>query len=253
MHDPMTVAFDIKAPWYRTINRGKRGEWRHHPTLVTIWHVDPERDGTDDSCGWFAPKVDRLNDLKLVREMVEWEQGHPYYFAQLQRVRNPEYPSLWSIGPGDALGLVLAAWMQFAWRLERRARLSTKLINAAIDAAVREHDNFQHGLTAGNREDQERTMLFLLRAYRRARRPWWRHPRWHVHHWRIQVPIVGTLKRWLFSRCASCGKRFPWNYAPISTSWHGTGPRWFRREPHVYHQECCSGASVAKTSTAAAS
>jgi hypothetical protein len=46
------------------------------------------------------------------------------------------------------------------------------------------------------------------------------------------------LKRWLFSRCAGCGKRFPWGYAPISASWESDGPRWFRGERSVYHHEC---------------
>lgn len=30
--------------------------WRL-PPLITIWHVDPETDGTDDSCRWFHPRL----------------------------------------------------------------------------------------------------------------------------------------------------------------------------------------------------
>lgn len=37
MHDPMTVAFYF---------------WS-----ITIWHVDPEKDGIDDSCGWVFPHL----------------------------------------------------------------------------------------------------------------------------------------------------------------------------------------------------
>jgi hypothetical protein len=64
--------------------------------------------------------------------------------------------------------------------------------------------------------------------------PW----RWHAWHWRLQVPLVLDLKRWLFSRCCRCGKRFPWGYAPTSCDWDGPGPRWFRGEPGVYHHGC---------------
>lgn len=58
MHDPMTVAFEIKSP----INR--RSEWfkdGYRETLVTIWHVDPETDGSDDSCDWFGCDKTREN------------------------------------------------------------------------------------------------------------------------------------------------------------------------------------------------
>ena len=72
-----------------------------------------------------------------------------------------------------------------------------------------------------------------------SRTHWWQlHPRWHVHHWRIQVHPLQDLKRWLFSRCAGCGKRFAYGYSPCTTQWHGTGPRWFRSETYTYHSEC---------------
>ena len=126
MHDPMTVAFDCKIPWgWHTSGKGAR--FRNHIYLFTIWHVDPERGGDDDSCQWFD---------------------------------------------------------------------------------------------------------------RTGSRPWWKHPRWHFWHWKIQIHAVQNFKRWLFSRCAGCGKGFKWGYAPTSTSWHGHGPRWFRGESHTYHHDC---------------
>ena len=50
MHDPMTVAFEIRSPIKRKNKFFPEG---YRQSLVTIWHVDPEKDGTDDSCGWF--------------------------------------------------------------------------------------------------------------------------------------------------------------------------------------------------------
>ena len=44
MHDPLTLAFEIKNPFV------KRHGYR--PSLVDIWHKDPERRGSDDSCDW---------------------------------------------------------------------------------------------------------------------------------------------------------------------------------------------------------
>lgn len=58
MHDPMTVAFDIAIPkFWRKKKFGIRGRIE----LVTIWHVDPEKDGSDDSCDWAGRKKTREN------------------------------------------------------------------------------------------------------------------------------------------------------------------------------------------------
>lgn len=49
MHDPMTVAFEIKYPWKngRLTDLFPKG---YRDPFITIWHVDPEKDGSDDSC-----------------------------------------------------------------------------------------------------------------------------------------------------------------------------------------------------------
>jgi len=49
MHDPMTVVFTIPNPFASRYTWAKT--WWKRPSLITIWHVDPERDGNDDSCG----------------------------------------------------------------------------------------------------------------------------------------------------------------------------------------------------------
>ena len=69
-------------------------------------------------------------------------------------------------------------------------------------------------------------------------RPWWQHPRFHLHHLRVQIHLTQKLKRWLFSRCAGCEQRFEWGYAPVSYNWGGKGPQWFEGEKNVYHREC---------------
>jgi len=126
MYDPMTVAHEIKRPWPQKVKSLDPKGWRYFPAILVIWHVDPETDGSDDSCDWFNRKG-------------------------------------------------------------RRLRI---------------------------------------------------HPRWHVLHWRIQVPLLLDLKRWLWSRCRACGERFRWGYAPVTNSWNSPGPRWFRGETDVYHADC---------------
>jgi len=181
MHDPMTVAHEIRRPW--ADKKPMMGGFRYYPSLVTIWHVDPEKDGTDDSCDWFY------------RNLTEQER---------------------------------------AAALEMRTNVNT--VN---------HPRCLFGTIS--QEDQEHILLLQWRAARDyyRPRPWWQHPRWHIHHWKIQVHFVQALKRFLFSRCAKCGKGFPWNYAPISSSWSGGGPRWFRGEPNVFHHGCDGDTYVA--------
>lgn len=52
MYDPWTVAFSL------------------YPFL-TIWHKDPEKDGTDDSCDWFDCKP-KLTVLEKAIQAEMW-------------------------------------------------------------------------------------------------------------------------------------------------------------------------------------
>lgn len=70
---------------------------------------------------------------------------------------------------------------------------------------------------------------------------WWNkyiHHKLHFWHIRPQVPFLLDLKRFLFSRCCVCKKRFTFGYCPVTNSWNGHGPRWFRGETDVFHDYC---------------
>lgn len=169
MHDPKTLAFDIKIPI------GHDGDYGLHryAYLVSIWHVDPDADGSGDSCGWA--------------------------FAHLSEAEK-----------------------------------------AAADALITsEGDNVRHWFAQARDDEEAKWQLRRLwRLYKTELRPWWRHPRWHFWHWEIQVHAVQNFLRWAFSRCAGCGGRFPWGYAPITHHWQGEGPGWFHGERGVFHHEC---------------
>lgn len=231
MHDPTTVAFEIKTPWRRKSSLFPEGYRR---TWVTIWHHDPESDGSDDSCGWSYPKISDA-DWKLAAELAKWEQGFPHYFAGLQRVTNPKYPELWSVSPGDAAAIILDLWCTIAWRIDRR-ELSPRLAVRALRLGASGTDGFASTLTASTEEEQTRGLALIIRSYRQATRPWYRHPKWHIHHWRIQLHALQTFKRWAFTRCARCGGRFKWNETGYS-GWNSDGPQWFRSED-LTHMQC---------------
>lgn len=168
----MTVAFEIVLPlFWRKPGTGR--DWgRDRFWLVTVWHVDPETDGSDDSCDWFGRRIGKA-DRALAHRLIE----------------DPD-------------------------------------------------DNLRHWFPGLSQEDAIYRIKRIFGCLRCRERRWWRHPKWHFWHWKIQIHPLQALKRWLWSRCAKCGRRFPWGYAPISAGWGGGGPRWFRGEKDVYHHEC---------------
>jgi hypothetical protein len=95
-------------------------------------------------------------------------------------------------------------------------------------------------LVAGVQSEEDCAEFFscVYGAYRRYHRPWYRHPRWHIHHWELQIHPWRTLRRWLFTRCCRCGQRFPWGAYVCTGSWDRQKPGWFQGEKGVYHTNC---------------
>lgn len=254
MHDPMTVAFDLPRPWPRLAREGieRRLYGRFYwPTWVTIWHVDPERDGTDDSCGWFlrARHGDKAV-LARIRQSFNSEWGekpemiHYHYWFSPEGAPNMDTSSI-------VLDMFLRAAQQVysgrrfdkhGWRGARRfcRRHLFEIQRFAGNSTDSMHTIIQQSYGRSERRDERiaRAAAIVYGCILDWSRPWYRHPRWHVWHWRVQVHPVQAFKRWAFSRCSLCGGRFMWGESPVSTSWSGGGPRWFRREPHVYHSRC---------------
>jgi hypothetical protein len=230
MHDPKTVAFDIPNPFARRYSWAQ--QWSQRPALVTIWHVDPEKRGDDDSCGFTFANLSEA-DQAWAKKLADGEW--PFWFSR-------EYEQINFAGVSD-LAILATVWLAVRHQVKRTPQnraLSAWDMAQVFRLMTCPGDNFGH-LVADARENAEgleRLLLLTLRAYRTAVRPWWQRPRWHVHHWQIQVHPWQQFCRWAWSRCQSCGKRFRWGYSPVSGSWHGTGPRFLRGEPNVFHHEC---------------
>jgi hypothetical protein len=81
MHDPLTVCFQIKYPW-----RGRKSHFfpkGFRDTFITIWHKDPCRDGSDNSCDWFGSKKKLNANEKAMSEAI-WHletilDNRPFY------------------------------------------------------------------------------------------------------------------------------------------------------------------------------
>lgn len=258
MYDPQTQAFDIKYPW-----RGTKSKWwpqGYRSSFITIWHVDPKRAGTgnrtDDSCGWFdrtpGPYADAvayvLKDKSTMHDIM-------LTLARRERMPYPFYEGISEeqtyghrLGAGDALALVLLVAHELEtrrwWNGQngkegacRRALLKTftrprKVTEFAVGLALNPTDNLSHV------DEPDRAVRLIAAALNRHFRPWWRHPRWHVHHWKFQIHPWQQFKRWAFDRCADCRKGFRWGESV-----------WGYGDARIFHDGCGGhgSASIVRT------
>lgn len=254
MHDPKTVAFEIRRPWYdkrtkeqRDEDRGKDRQgkfvFRYRPSWVTIWHVDPERDGTDNSCGWHSPK---LTDKQFGRlKSAAWSEARERYFL---RSNTKEWHGSRVLAEAlqKALILYVARILRLKISYEYAARSAAENIHHpdCVDPAGKfcflagYHTNFKEDTERDREHHFAGIMANVASMILRDHRPWYKHPKWHFWHWSIQIHGVQNFKRWAFTRCATCGKRFGWNESGITNTWHGTGPLWFRSQRDVHHDRC---------------
>lgn len=225
MHDPMTLAFSIKWPFGRKT------------TLVDIWHVDPEKGGSDDSCGWsYVRAASELiaKARKLGQEDQVFITGkHGYAMEPLE--------------------LLLEVWQTIGGQLFKRSRrrgrgISHRELVYIMNLANSPADNLRHSCSsAGTPEGMGSLFVTVLRCYLTFHRKWYQHPRWHIHHWKINIRPLMSIKRSLFTRCATCGGRFKYGESPTTNQWDSPGPKWLKSERDMHHGNCIhkAGAGVA--------
>lgn len=228
MHDPCTVAFEIKSPFKDKNN--------YRPSIITIWHVDPEKDGTDDSCGWFLRN--RHGDKKVFEEIVkefEFNFKHNYWF-------NKDGMPIFSTS-----GILLemyshACWIYFNRNRSKKMKFMRKYLIDILQFAENPTDSMHTQITSEMyyrtvehdrskvESRDERIRHFASVVYgdiMRKTRPWYKHPRWHIHHWRIQFHPWQNIKRRYWDKCCVCGKRGFKGAA--CGDWNGT---------KLWHMEC---------------
>jgi|CXWL01.1.fsa_nt_gi hypothetical protein len=180
MHDPSTVAFDIKNPFSR----------KEYPdTLITIWHCDPEKDGTDDSCGWFmrARHGDK-NMLIEIQEEFDFNLKNNYWFDK-------EGKQIFS-----TIGTLVqmykhAIWIYFKRNRSKCDRFMRKHLIDIIGFAENPIDCIGDTITNkwGAETSSERFSGLAGIVYAdilRKERKWYQHPKWHIWHWQIQFNFL---------------------------------------------------------------
>ena len=234
-YHPETLAFSF-PPYAR--NRKGFGRWLYalKPWIgFDIWHHDAENrtDGqrTDDSCGWFDRRPGEyadaekymladqcaMHDINLilarkVETLAPFYEGisaRHYSYPRLPAAdclavcllvaRELEHLRWWS-GAGGSGG-ACASW------LRRKFTSKRNVDQIAFDLALNPTDNLS---TA---DDPARLIRLVAGALHRKFKPWWKHPRWHVHHWQVNFDIARNLKR-MVQPCGTCGKRLGFGYCP---------------------------------------
>lgn len=228
MHDPMTVAHEIY------LGPKKKKDGRYSSPIITIWHVDPEKDGTDDSCGWFIRS--RHIDPAIIKKITS---DFRFEFEQHTWFNEGGYPKF------STSGITLDMYSKAYWAMlvlrfpdnhNRRRKLHDRFMRKHLHNILHFAENGTDSLHSyinmkyGVEKEEERLKEFvsiISADVMRKIRPWWQHPKWHLHHWKIQFHPWQRLKRRYWDKCCKCGKRGFKGSA--CGDWDGT---------KIWHSEC---------------
>jgi len=223
MHDPASVAFEIRlGSKYK-----KNGEYRD--PFITIWHIDPETDGTDDSCGHFIRERHLPSGIiKKIKSEFEFKYDDWFYATG-----EPKF---------SVSGVVLNMYSQAAWIIfkeqnnkevdrKRHNKFMRKYISDILLFAENDTDSIGDSITEKwgkitKAEKIENLSSIVTCDIFRKERKWWQEPKWHFWHWKIQFNFFNSLKRRYWDKCSICGKRGFKKSA--SGDWSGK----------IWHSEC---------------
>lgn len=242
MHDPMTVAFEIpsiraliprisfedKPPhipmrhWNWTSRLG--GFWYQWPStydhMLTVWHMDPELHGDEDSCGWFKRAKHGNQEVRArIRSefSFKWD-GDSGWFEK----EEPPFSGIASSGqPKFSVSAICldmirtAAYYHFGSH-RRASKFMKKHLYEILWFAENPIDSMHSSITMkyGFEKRDERIDSAVAVVYGwvlRAELPWYRHARWHFWHWKLQFHFFQKLKRRFFTKCVICGKHLKWD------------------------------------------
>jgi hypothetical protein len=191
-----------------------------------LWHEDPCRGpGGDDSCGWFmrAHHGDPVM-LEKIRRAIEhnfdrvfeyrrddWDDKKKHAGVPPDSVHHMGYFCPNGDPNYSVHGIVLNmfwdavhVYFNHDWKKSRpwmRKHLFDLLIfaenptDSLRDGIV---GVFRSGREKYDREEKIDNYARCIYGWiLREQRPWYRHPRWHIHHWRPQVYWRWFVPRWL--------------------------------------------------------
>lgn len=147
-----------------------------------LWHIDPETDGSDDSCGYTYPRLSAA-EREQVRKLADCE--FDFMFGEFDPLMR-----------ASCYEVLYAVWRRIAWDFDKRRKLSLVDLNEIGDLATNPTDNLRRYAHECRYDRETNRLLWLcaLRCYRRVHRRWYQRPRWHVNHWQLKFHFRRLLK-----------------------------------------------------------
>lgn len=225
MHDPDTLAFDLflPLPWKRWKSKTRGLSSYARIPLLTIWHHDPQRDGTDDYCAVRKRLARRHHSL-----IESWgdDEGRDPWF-QAERARSTRRPADAECLLRGALWHVTRCFRLHSWSLFHRrvtfddcSRLAAEMLHNPIDnlrSALCLLPGWHTNEAMPGTDLHEEIPLDDDEGWKREKaRPLSDYPAEATAHWR-----------------SDCGKRFFYTIARILSS---ESARWWHRPKwHFWH------------------
>ena len=190
MHDPETQII---------------GFWSKYHTFI-LWHRDPCKDGSDDSCGWFMRG--KHGDKKILEKIksdyeFEWDRTYEKYSCGWFHPDGAPHLSV----IGITINMFLVAGCRIMGR-EKTIKYMNNHIAEILIFAENTVDSLHDGITRKFeigckekytpqiRNERLSSMASCIYGwYLRDLRPWYKHPRWHIWHWRVTFKIHAFKKK----------------------------------------------------------
>jgi len=191
MHDPHTQVTRIRIPIpFRRLSRQlHQGGWID---VATIWHKDPCSDGSDDSCGWFMRS--RHGDPATLQKITE------HFLYDWEKLFNKHGDPLQSTIAISLYWYRIAAFEVFRHNQKRRDRWLKKNLYRILSFAENPYDSLNdiiqgiyHDGTTLKKGRAQQAASTVYADLLRATRPWWKHPRFHLHHWKVSFHLWQSL------------------------------------------------------------
>lgn len=179
-----------------------------------LWHIDPKV----DSCGWFMRA--KHGDKKVLERIVErfeydWDKtftsedsGNVYFTGWFCPNGDP-YLSV----HGIACNLFFMAALEHFGSREKAVKFCQKNLFEILFFAENPFDSLHDAITrkfedACNEKNTERKRKERIESIAsciygwilRETRPWYKEPRWHIHHWKLTFIKPKWFKAWKAAR-----------------------------------------------------
>lgn len=135
-----------------------------------LWHKDPMKDRSDNSCGWTKAKLTAKENIiarknfdylrkAIIEVFQEWENG-------------------------NELRVVYSIYRHLKMNLIKKG-LSSKDYFYILDLCLNMHDDLTIHASSNINDDFERFYMNIARLIKTKYRKWYNHPRFHFWHWRL--------------------------------------------------------------------